>query len=53
MHFRDGDCGVHGLGEGGLEEACIRPAKYASDVGAHLDVDNLFVMESRNGDGGG
>ncbi len=52
MHFRDGDCGVRGLGEGVLEEARICPAKYASFVRVKLDMDNLLAVGSRNGDGG-
>jgi hypothetical protein len=35
-----------------MEEACKRPAKYASIVRVKLDVDNLLVVRSRNGDGG-
>ena len=52
MHSRDGDCGIHGLGEGVLEEARICPAKYASVVRVKLDMENLLVVRSCNGDGG-
>ncbi len=45
-----GDGGVHGLGEGILEEAQICPPKYASVVGVELGVYNVLVMGARNGD---
>ena len=44
MHCGHGDGGVHGSGEGVLEEAQVCPPKYASVVGVKLDVDNLLVM---------
>ena len=53
MHCRDGDCRVHGFGEGILEEAQVCPPKYASVVGVQLDVYTLLVMGARNGDCGG
>ena len=53
MHRRNGDWGVHGLGVGVFEEARVRPPKNAFVMRVHLDVDNLLVMGTRNGNGGG
>jgi len=53
VNYRNGDCGVHGLGGGGLEDAQVCPPKYAFVVGVYLDVNDLLVAGSRNGDGGG
>jgi hypothetical protein len=53
MHCRHGDVGLHGLGEGVLEEAPVCPTKDASIVGVQLDMYNLLVMGARNGDCGG
>ena len=53
MHCRDGDCGVHGLGEGVLEEAQVCPLEYASVVWVELDVNDLLVMGSSDTDCGG
>ena len=53
MHCRYGECGVHGLGEGIFEEAQVYHPKYAYVVRVKLDMDNLLVVGSRNGDGGG
>ena len=53
MHCRYDDGGIHGLGEGISEEAQVCPPKYASVVGVLLDVNNLLVVGTRNGDCGG
>ncbi len=53
MHFRHGDVGAHGLGEGVLEKAQVCPTKVDSIVGVQLDVYNLLVVGARNGDCGG
>ena len=53
MHCGHGDGGVHGLGEGILEQAQVCSSKYASVVGVELDVNNLLVVRSRYGDCGG
>ncbi len=53
MYLRDGDCGVHILGEGILKEVCICPAKDASVVGVELYVDDLQVTRSSDSDSGG
>ena len=53
MHYRHGDGGVHGLGEGILEEAQVSPPKYAFVVGVQLDVYNFWVMGTCDGDCGG
>ena len=53
MYFRDGNYGVHGLGEGGLEQARICPSKYASIVRVELDMDDLLMVGACNGNSGG
>ena len=53
MHCKYGDGGVHGLGEEILEEAQVCPPTYASIGGVYLDVHNLLVAGTRNGDCGG
>ena len=50
---RDGDCGVHGMSEGILEEVCICPVKDASIVGIEWEFDDLLVVRAGNGDSGG
>ncbi len=50
MNCRHNDVGVHGLSEGGLEEAQIGPPEYASIVRVELDVDNFLVVGARYGD---
>ena len=46
MYFRDGNYGVRGLGEGGLEEARICPCKYAYVVRVESDMDDLLMVEA-------
>ena len=53
MDCRHGDGGVHGLGEGVLEEGQICPSKNAFVVGVHLYVDNLLIVGACDGDCGG
>ena len=53
MDCRHGDGGVHGLGEGVLEEAQVCPPKYASVVGVQFYVNNLLMVGACNGDCGG
>ena len=53
MDLRNGDCGVHVLGEGILEEAGVGPSQNASDMGVELYVDDLLVVGAGYGDGSG
>jgi hypothetical protein len=50
MYLRDGDYGVHVLGEGILKEVCICSAKDASVPGVGLYVDNVMMMGVIDGD---
>ena len=52
MHCGHGDGGVHGLGEGALEQAQVCPSKYACVVWVQLDVYNLLVVGACDGDCG-
>ena len=53
MDGRHGHGGVHGLGEGVLEEGQVCPSKYAFVVGVQLYVGNLLVLGACDGDCGG
>ena len=53
MDYRHGDGGVHGLGEGVLEEGQVCPSKYASIVGVQLKVNKLLMVGACDGDCGG
>ena len=53
MDGRHGHDGVHGLGEGVLEEGQVCPSKYASIVGVQLYVNNLWMVGACDGDCGG
>ncbi len=53
MHFRGGNCGVHGLSEGVLEEARICLFKYAYVVRVELNIDDVLMLGACNGDYGG
>ena len=44
MHCGHDDGGVHGLGEGVLEQAQVCPSKYAYVEWVQLDVYNLLVV---------
>ena len=50
MHFRGGNCGVHGLSEGVLEEARICLFKYAYVVRVELNIDDVLMVGACNGD---
>ena len=53
MDLRDGDCGVHGLGEGILEEVGAGPSHNAYVMGVELYVDDFLVVGVGYGDGSG
>ena len=45
MDLHNGDCGVHGLGEGILEEADVGPSHNACVMGVELYVDDFWWWE--------
>ena len=53
MYPRDGDCGVHGMGERIFEEVCVCPTKDAYIVKIELNVDDVLVVRASDGDCGG
>ena len=53
MDCRHGDGGVHGLGEGVLEEGQVCPSEDAYVGGVHLYVNNLLMVGACDGDCGG
>ena len=53
MDLWDGDCGVHCLREGVLEEVGVSSSYGAFAMRVELYVDNLLVAGARYDDGGG
>ncbi len=53
MDGRHGHGGVHGLGEGVLEEGQVCSSEDTSVVGVYLYVGNLLVVGACDGDSGG
>jgi len=52
VNCREKDNRIHILDDRVLEDERVCPTMYASVVRVQLDVDNLLVVGSRNGDGG-
>jgi len=53
MDFRDENCGIHVLGEGVSEEACVCPVEDVAVVRFELNMGDVLMVGAIDGDSGG